>query len=66
MDNRIPAENNSAHSASEMVRIFGTKAEDLARAQSRKFAARGDAEGVKTWDEIGTAIKQLRLRDIGC
>ena len=61
MDNRIQTENSSEHAASEMIRIFGTKAEELARAQSRKFAARGDAEGIKTWDEIGIAIAQLRM-----
>jgi len=48
--------------AREMIRIFGHSAEGLALSQSRKFARRGDEEGIRVWASICSAIGKARLQ----
>jgi hypothetical protein len=47
--------------ACHMVRIFGLRAQSEAAALCRKIAARGDADGVKTWTEIRRRICALQI-----
>ncbi|MEO7054333.1 MAG: hypothetical protein ABI191_05115 [Rhizomicrobium sp.] len=47
--------------ALEMIRIFGSEAEGVALAQSRKFARREDQNGAQVWADIVVAIGKIGL-----
>ena len=56
----MPNETDIYRSAKGMIDQYGDRAETEARARSRWFDSRGDAEGSAVWERIGAAVFDLQ------